>query len=465
MNDHNFDPLLDSINVLGAASEYAKEYLSQINNRNVAPAADALARLSELDIPMPAHNSDPALTVELLNDIGAPATVATAAGRFYGLVVGGSLPATVGTRVLASAWDQMATSEATSPISIQLERVVSKWVLDLFGLPSQSSVGFVSGTTMGNFICLAAARHAQLIKQGWDVEKQGLCGAPPLHIVASEEIHVTVKKVLAMLGLGSANIDPVATDANGAISLDALPKLGANSIVLAQAGNVNSGAIDPISEIAERTHSAGAWLHVDGAFGLWAAACASKKHLLYGFEKADSWVTDGHKWLNTPYDGAMAICKHPAAMHNAMSTVAPYFAKGFEAAPKDMIPELSRSARATDIWAALHSLGKSGVDDLITRCCSHAQLAAQLLDELGFDILNTVVLNQVVVSHPNHEAQLTELVDRVCQSGEAWFGVTHWKGRDAFRLSFSSWVTQENDVRRTIDVIKSVGQQMGILTS
>lgn len=465
MNDNNPNPLHSSIEVLDCATKYAEHYLANIYNRRVAPDANAVTQLAKLDIELPDTPNDPTQTLALLHETGSPATVATTGGRFYGLVVGGALPATVGARTLGVAWDQLATSEATSPVSMQLERTASKWLLELFGLPSQSSVGFVSGTTMGNFICLAAARHAQLAKQGWDVEKQGLYGAPPLHIVASEEIHVTVKKVLAMLGHGSENVDLVATDRNGAMLVKGLPALTANSIVLTQAGNVNSGAIDPISEIADRAHKDGAWVHVDGAFGLWAAACKDKRNLITGFDKADSWVTDGHKWLNTPYDCGIAFCKHPQAMHNAMSTVAPYLSKGFEAAPKDMVPELSRSARAMDIWAALHSLGRSGVDDLISRCCRHARLAAELLEERGFEILNDVQLNQVVVSHRTHESRLADLVDLVCESGEAWFGVTHWKGRDGFRLSFSSWVTQDQDLHRLVTAIHTAAQELKLNTN
>jgi len=469
MNHHNSDPLFNSIEVLRTAFGNAQEYLQNIGARSVTPSSGALADLAELEFDLPQHPSAPQKSIELLHTHGSPATVATTGGRFYGMVVGGALPATVGSRILAAAWDQLATSEATSPVAMQLERTTAKWLLELFGLPELCSVGFVSGTTMGNFVCLAAARHAQLAKLGWNVEKQGLFNAPRLHIVASEEIHVTVQKVLSMLGLGTDNVEAVATDQNGAMLIDALPELTASSIVLTQAGNVNSGAIDPIAEIADRANEVGAWVHVDGAFGLWAAASANTQRHINGFEKADSWVTDGHKWLNTPYDCGIAFCKHPKSIHNSMSTVAPYLGKGFEAAPKDMVPEFSRSLRAMDVWAALHSLGKSGVSDLVDRCCRHAQLAASMLEEIGFEIVNEVQLNQVVVSHPTHETRLSELVDRVCASGEAWFGVTRWKDRDAFRLSFSSWVTTDQDIHRLIAAITSVAIEMnmldGVLTS
>lgn len=398
---------------------------------------------------------DPLETIEKLDRLGSPATVATAAGRFFGLVVGGSLPATVGARVLNSAWDQLATMDATSPVGVELEQVAANWVLEVLDLPKESSVGFVTGTTMGNFVCLAAARHALLKRQGWDVEAQGLNGAPKIHIVASAEIHITVKKVLSMLGLGYADIEYAACDDDGAMLVDELPKLSELSLVLTQAGNVNSGAIDPISKISEAAREVGAWVHVDGAFGLWAAASSNKRHLIEGFENADSWVTDGHKWLNTPYDCGLAICKHPQDIHSSMATIAPYLEVGVHVAPKDMIPELSRSARGLDIWAALRSLGREGVEDLIDRCCTNASLMAASLEGMGFTILNQVVLNQVVVTLNGHEDKMAQLAMRVNRSGEAWFGPTIWKGRAAFRMSFSSWVTNEDDVVRTANAIRN----------
>jgi len=462
MNNNNLNPLQSSIKALQSAQGKAQTYLENIYARTVAPSNSDLSNLAMLDTELPENTNDAIESIELLDKYGSPATAATVGGRFYGFVVGGALPATVGTRVIAAAWDQLASSEATSPVSMQLERTAARWLQQLFGLPVSCSVGFVSGSTMGNFTCLAAARHRQLAKQGWDVEKHGLFGAPPLHIVASEEIHITVVKGLAMLGLGSDNVESVATDDNGTMLLEAMPELKPESIVITQAGNVNSGAIDPVSQIADLARKVGAWVHVDGAFGLWAATNEKTKHKLRGFEKADSWVTDGHKWLNTPYDCGITFCQHPTSLHNAMSTVAPYLSKGFGIAPEDMVPEFSRSARAMDVWAALYSLGKSGVSDLINRCCQHARFAASELEILGFEILNQVELNQVVVSHPVHESRLAELTDRVCASGEAWFGVTHWKQRDGFRLSFSSWVTTQDDVIRLINAIKSIAIEMGI---
>ena len=448
---------------LRLGAQLAQSYLQEIHSRHVAPKPEALTELRALDCELPMNPTAPTETLSLLDRAGSPATVATTGGRFFGLVVGGALPATVGSRVLNAAWDQLATTQDTSPVALQLERTAARWLLELLQLPDNASVGYVSGTTMGNFTCLAAARHQQLSKLGWDVEQQGLFGAPLLRIIASEEIHVTVTKVIALLGLGKQNVTSVETDSNGAMRLDRLPQLGPDCIVLTQAGNVNSGAIDPVGKIAERAHAADAWIHVDGAFGLWARVNPELDDMTRGMELADSWVTDAHKWLNTPYDCGVAICRHPSAIHAAMSTVAPYFSSDSHAAPKDMVPELSRSARAMDVWAALHSLGRQGVRDLIQDCCRHARIAARGLQSMGFEVVNDVILNQVVVSHPTNHQQLAELVEIVKRSGEAWFGVTHWKQRDAFRLSFSSWATTDDDVARLLAAIGNVAKQLKII--
>ena len=456
--------LNESKRVLEQAAEFSKTYFDMISTREVHPSAAAKEDLKKLSFSLPDSGCDPLETLQLLHDIGSKATVATVGGRFHGLVTGGSLPATVGARVLNAAWDQLATSEDTSPIAVHLEKVTARWLIDIFNMPKKSSVGFVTGTTMGNFVCLAAARHRILSKHGWNVEKQGLSKAPPIRIVASEEIHVTVKKVVAMLGLGTESIEFVPCDNNGVMLVEKMPKIDENTIVLAQAGNVNSGAVDKISEILTITKKANSWLHIDGAFGLWAAASKSKQYLLSGLSQVDSCVTDGHKWLNTPYDCGLAICADASAMHNAMSTVAPYFAKSDEIPPKDMVPELSRSARSFDIWAALHSLGRSGVEALVDRCCQHAVVASDILRGHGFEVLNDVVLNQIVISHAEKEHMLEELTQRVCATGETWYGMTFWQGRHGFRMSFSSWVTNDEDVKRSVGIIISEAKKMNIIT-
>ena len=449
------DRLAQSTEALQTASLAATDYLTNLSNRNVSASDTALANLKYFDYGLPKAPQSAQSTLAKLHDHGSPATTATVGGRFFGLVVGGTLPAALGARVLASAWDQVVLNESTSPVGVKLEQVAAGWLLDLFCLPEQSSVGFTTGATMANFTCLAGARHALLAQAGWNVEKQGLNGAPKLRIVASAQIHITVLKALAMLGLGTDCVESVACDANGAMRLDAVPKLDANTLVLTQAGNVNSGACDPIGAIAARAAKVGAWVHVDGAFGLWAAASPSKKAMLEGYAGADSWVADGHKWLNTPYECGIAICKYPEAIHTVMATQAPYLKAGGIAAPKDMVPEFSRSARGVEVWAALHSLGRSGVADLIDRCCEHALAFAAGLNALGFEIINDVVLNQVVATLPGQEHLAPHLAELVQQSGEAWFGPTVWQGKQAIRISVSSWVTTGRDVERTLGAIKA----------
>ncbi len=401
---------------------------------------------------MPDLPGDPCDTVRLLHKWGSPATVASAGGRFFGLVVGGSLPSALGARVLSAGWDQIVLNGSTSPVGIQIERLCSRWILEVLGLQAGLSVGFVTGATMANFTCLAAARQRSLERLGWNADRDGLFGAPRPRIVASREIHVTAVKALRLLGFGSERIEWVECDPNGAMRSDKLPKLDASAIVLTQVGNVNSGASDPIGEIVDKSN--GAWVHVDGAFGLWAAASRKHRTQLSGYEKADSWTVDGHKWLNTPYDCGMAICRHPAPLHSSMATQAPYLADGVAAPPKDMVPEFSRSARAVEVWAALHALGKQGLEDLIVRNCRHAQTMADSFQRLGFEILNDVCLNQVVATLPGREADCEKIADQVQASGDAWFGTTRWKGRQAIRLSFSSWLTTDADIVQTVAAIE-----------
>ena len=447
------DPLAASLPPLRDAQDRAAAYVAAAHARRVAPDADALAALAGFDGPVPDAGHDPAETIDLLDRLGSPATVGSTGGRFFGLVVGGTLPAALAARSLASAWDQVVFSEATSPVGVHLERVAAGWLLDLLTLPRDASVGFVTGATMANVTCLAAARQHLLARAGWDVNGRGLWDAPRLRFVAGEQLHVTVRKALAVLGLGQDAIEAVPCDDQGRMIADALPALDERTVVLAQAGNVNSGASDPVGAIAARANAAGAWTHVDGAFGLWAAASPRTRNQLAGYEAAQSWVVDGHKWLNTPYDCGVAICAHSDALHEAMRTQAPYLKVGSTAAPKDMVPEFSRSARGVEVWAALHSLGREGVANLIDRCCAHARALANGLRGLGFEVLNDVVLNQVVATLPGREAEMADLAARVQASGEAWFGPTQWRGRAGVRFAVSSWAITEADIARTLAAV------------
>lgn len=456
-------PLDQSVAAMDLASSFGREYLLEIPERRVSPSESSITELVSFDEDLPTEGLGAMNTIEHLASKGSPATVASAAGRFFGLVVGGSLPAALGARVVTSAWDQVVLSDATSPIGAKLEEVASEWVLELLGLPTNCSVGFVTGTTMGNFLSFAAARYALLKNKGWDVQTQGLWGAPRIRIIASEQIHITAKKALSMLGMGIDAIEYVPCDEDGVIIPEQIPEVDDHCLVILQAGNVNSGALDPVGEVCEKLSGSGAWVHVDGAFGLWSAVGDVHDGALVGMENADSWVTDGHKWLNTPYECGIAICRHPDAVHNSMATVAPYLEIGGNVAPKDMVPEFSRGAKAAEVWAAIRSLGRNGLQTMFERNCAQAKLAATLLKGAGFEIMNKVVLNQVVVTLDQGSHVLPEVAKRVVSSGDAWFGPTVWRGKTALRLSFSSWVTSEEDVRIAVNAIIREAKDMSLL--
>jgi glutamate/tyrosine decarboxylase-like PLP-dependent enzyme len=442
-----------SLTAVNLATQYAKEYVSSIHSRRVFPAQTALDNLSKFDELLPQLSSDASTVIHQLHKCAAPATVATTGGRYFGLVVGGSTPAAMGASMLNAAWDQIAILESSSPAAIHLERIAAKWVLSLLSLPSKSSVGFTTGTSVANLVCLAAARNAQYEKLGINLSKVGMAGVPPLNIILSQQTHVTVHKALGLLGFGENQITTLPCDKQGRMIADALPHIDEHYIVCLQAGNVNSGASDPFVEIIPRIKAANAWVHIDGAFGLWASASASKKHLNAGVEDADSWAVDGHKWLNTPYDCGLAICKNPKNVHKVMTTVAPYLTENSAVAPKDMVPEFSRRARGIEVWAAIKEMGSEGVERLIDRCCAHAQTLSKGLIDIGYVILNDVQLNQVVATIGTDE-ELQRIIKLVQASGDCWFGATCWQGHHAIRLSVSSWATTDEDIERTINVIK-----------
>jgi glutamate/tyrosine decarboxylase-like PLP-dependent enzyme len=439
--------------VLDVAARAADEYLFGVLERRVSPAPEALAALAGFDTDLPDAPSDPVQVVAKLHRLGSPATTASSGGRFYGLVVGGTLPAALGARILTSAWDQVVFNDQTSPVGCMLERVTARWLTDLLGLPAEAHVSFVTGATMGNFTGLAAARDALLRRAGHDPAK-GLFGAPRVRVVATAEVHVTVVKALTLLGFGSVDIERVPTDDQGRLRTDALPPLDERTVVILQAGNVNSGAMDPFAQVVPVARDAGAWVHVDGAFGMWAAGSPRLRAQLAGVEGADSWVTDAHKWLNTPYDCGVVIVRDPDALHQVMATQAPYLATGTAVAPKDMGPEFSRSARAVEVWAALSSLGREGVAELVERTCAHARAFANGLRELGYTVLNDVTLNQVVATPPLDDPDASaRIAARVQSSGECFFGATNWKGRPAVRISVSSHATTVDDVHRSLAAI------------
>ena len=447
--------LVSTSDLLAQAARRAGRYIDGLPSRGVAPSGEALARLAELDSEFGDAAMDPSAVLALLDDVGSPATVASAGPRYFGFVIGGSLPASLAASWLASTWDQNAGLVAASPVAAALEEIALEWLLDVLNLPPHSACAFVTGATMANFSALAAARHAVLAKVGWDVEQDGLNGAPAVTVVVGEEAHATLSKALALLGLGRNRVLKVPTDAQGRMRAEALPALSGPSIVCIQAGNVNSGAFDPAREICQRAHEAGAWVHVDGAFGLWAAAAPNRRHLAQGTEEADSWATDAHKWLNVPYDSGLAFVRDPSALRAAMAQSAAYYIAGEQREPMHFTPETSRRARGVEIWAALRSLGRTGLADLIERTCTLATRFAEGLEAAGFEILNDVVLNQVLVSFGS-DARTRAVIEAVQRDGTCWCGGTRWHGRDAMRISVSNWSTTEADVDQSLAAIVRV---------
>jgi glutamate/tyrosine decarboxylase-like PLP-dependent enzyme len=438
--------------LLQDAAQRAARYLQGLNQRPVAPTAEAIAGLRRFDVPFPVGPASPASVLAQLDEIGSPATVATAGQRYFGFVIGGSIPATVAATWLAAAWDQNACMAVMSPTAAYLEEIGLRWLIEACGLPATCAGGFVTDATMANFTALAAARHAVLARQGWDVEARGLIGAPPVRVVTGDDVHVSVLKALMLVGLGRDTIRRVPADDQGRIKIQELGPLDDRTILCVQVGNVNTGASDAVGEACARAHDVGAWVHVDGAFGLWAAAVPSRAHLVRGVEQADSWGIDAHKWLNVPYDSGIAICRHPEALRSAMSATAPYLHAGMARDPCNYVPEFSRRARGIELWAALASLGRSGVADLVERCCRLAARFADGLRRAGYEVPNDVVLNQVLV-HFGDDQRTRATIARIQEEGTCWCGGTVWRGRAAMRISVSSWATTEEDVDRSLEAI------------
>lgn len=434
--------------ILLSAAIKAVDYLTEIKERNVSPEAAAIEALKAFNEDLPDSGKDALQTIDFLNRYGSPATMASTGGRYFGFVIGGSHVPALAANWLSTAWDQNAGLFVTSPVSAVIESVCERWLTEILPVARGASVGFVSGVTMANFTALAAARSAILNANDWDVERRGLFGAPPIKVVVSEEAHSSIFKALALLGLGMDRVIKVPTDSNGCMSLDRMPELNSDTIVCIQAGNVNTGGMDS-GQIVVDAKKKGAWVHVDGAFGLWAGASEHKKYLTKDYELADSWATDGHKWLNVPYDNGIVICREKEHLRKAMSMDGSYLDQSGVRIPYQYTPELSRRARATDIWAAMRTLGKNGIDDLISRSCLYAELFALKLEEAGFEILNEVETNQVLVSFGSDD-ETQEVISAVQHEGTCWVSGTNWKGRVAMRISISSWATKPADVTKSV---------------
>jgi glutamate/tyrosine decarboxylase-like PLP-dependent enzyme len=431
--------------ILEDACARAQRYLASISNRHVAVSHRAIELLPNLGGPLPDLGEEPKRILELLDEVGSPATAASMGRRFFGGVIGGALPVSVAAHWLADAWDQNACLFEFSPVGCYLEDVVLGWLIELFNLPPTSGGAFVTGTQMADVTGLAAARHSLLREAGWDVEADGLFGAPPIAVVVSAEVHATILKALAILGFGRERIHVVPTDEQGRMRPTAIPRLAGPVIICTQVGNVNTGACDPVAEVCHVARQMGGWVHVDGAFGLWAAVSPTRKHLVEGISLADSWATDAHKWLNVPQDSGIAMVRDPELLRRAMSITGAYYPQpGQQRDPMKWGPESSRRARAVEIWAVLRSLGRRGAADIIDRTCQHAMIFAEGFQTAGYEVLNDVVLNQVLVSFGDDQTT-ARIIEAIQNEGTCWCGGTTWKGRRAMRISVSSWATTRSD--------------------
>ena len=433
-------------------TQTAKSYIATQHTKPVYPTEEAICNLEKLDTPLQQKSLHANEVLSLLDEIGSPATVKTTGGRYYGFVIGGCLPAAMCAKLLASVWDQNAGLTVMSPVASKLETIVGKWMLKIFGLPADCGFGFVTGDTVANFTALAAARHKLLKNAGWDVEANGLFHAPEITVIVGDEVHVSVLKALSMLGFGRDRVIRVPVDNQGRMISDKIPVIKTPAIVCTQAGNVNTGAFDPVEEICIKVKNENVWVHVDAAFGLWAAAFDEKKYLVHGIELADSWATDAHKWLNAPYDSGVVFVRDKESLFTAMSAAAAYLPSDAVREPFQYVPEMSRQARAIPVWAALKSLGTKGLAELIERNCRHAMQFADTLTKAGFTVLNDVVLNQVLVSFG--DAAITQqVIKQVQDEGVCWCGGTVWQGKTAMRISVSNWSTTHEDVQQSLQSI------------
>ena len=442
--------------LLARTAELAIEFVESLDTRAVRPELAYADALAAFDAPLPDEPIDPLAVVEELARVAEPGLTAMGSGRYFGFVIGGAVPASLATDWLVSAWDQNTALAEPTPATSALETVTGRWILDILRLPAHCSFAFVTGCQMAHVTALAAGRHEMYRRAGWDLPERGLAGAPALRVVVGGKRHVTLTRALRLLGFGREQEVVLPADAQGRMHVEELADAidpETPTIVCVQAGEVSTGAFDDLATAADVAHAAGAWVHVDGAFGLWAAASPSLAHLVAGNDRADSWATDAHKWLNVPYDCGIAICAHPEAHRAAMEYAAPYLTVADGAAARDPMgygPEFSRRARSAPVWAALRSLGRSGVADIVDRCCRHARTLADELSRLpGCEILNDVVLNQVLLRFEDDETT-DAVVAAVQAGGEAWMSGTLWDGRRAIRISVSNWRTGDADVARTV---------------
>ena len=441
LNDHS---------LFGKANSYGNQYLEKVLDREVYPSESALKNLARFQEVLPEEKGDAHEILDQLHNYGSPATVAQIGGRYFGFVNGSVIPAGLAAKNLSIFWDQNSAMQVISPICSKLESVVQNWLIDLFGLPPTTVAGFVSGTSMANFCGLAAARYRLLKRQGWDLTEQGLFDAPKLRVVTCRQAHSTILKAISLIGLGKANIEWVDVDKQGRIQPDQIPELDNRTILILQAGNVNSGAFDDFVQICKRAKDQGAWIHVDGAFGLWVAATQRLKHLTTDYQYADSWAVDGHKTLNTPYDSGIILCNDEEALTSSLHMSGSYIIKGDERDGMYYTPEMSRRSRIIELWAILKYLGKTGIDELIYGLHERASLfVKQISNHPGFIVPNEVVFNQVIV-RCNTDTLTESVMTKVQNSGVCWVGGSSWQGRKVIRISVCAWTTTEEDIRKSV---------------
>lgn len=450
--------------LLSLAAEKAIRYVENADACRVGPASSYLAALSGLHGPFPDGPVNPAEVLNQLDAIGSPATAVMTGGRYFGFVNGGMVPAALAASWLAAAWNQNASLRIMSPIGVELEDLVLQWICEALELPSDCHGGLVSCATMASFTALLAARQALLKRAGWDVTEDGMFGAPPIQVVVGAEVHASVLKALSMAGFGRKRLTIVDADGQGRMRADGLPQLSERTIVCIQAGNVNTGAFDPAEEICAAARQQGAWVHVDGAFGLWARISPQFTQLTRGYENADSWATDAHKWPNAGYDCGVVLLKDGDALRTAFGLTAAYLEPGARREPMHHTPDSSRRARGVELWATMKSLGRAGLRELVERTCAHAQRFAKGLQSAGFEVLNDVVINQVLVSFGASEVT-RGVIRRIQEDGTCWCGGTVWQGRTAMRISVSSWATTEADVDRSLEAIVRIARAFESVSS
>jgi glutamate/tyrosine decarboxylase-like PLP-dependent enzyme len=444
----------EQIELLRQSVQYGEEYLRTLDERPVFPDAPALRGLDEFDEPLPETSRDADDTLAMLHRVGSPGTVSQVGGRYFGFVDGGALPVGVAARILADVWDQNTAHYVMSPVAARLEAVCERWLADLLGLPDGTAAGFVTGTTLANLSGLAAGRNELLRRRGWDVTESGLYGAPPIPVIVGEDAHAAVRKCLALLGMGDAHTWVVPVDEQGRMRIDRFPRLDEPCLVVAQAGNVNSGGFDPVGEICDLAHETGGWVHVDGAFGLWASAVPSLSPLVGGIGRADSWAVDAHKTLNVPYDCGIVLSRDREALQAAFRASAAYFQWSDERDPMRYTPSMSKRARAVELWAILRTLGREGVRRLVEQLCENARTFAGRLAAEGFLIHNEVVFNQVLVSCEDDE-QTARTLTHIQAGGDCWCGGSTWRGRSVIRISVCSWATDGDDIDRSVAAFRS----------